>query len=201
MVTDPPYGVDYVGGAVNIKKRQPIPGDAAPVIFGPALKAAASIMPEGAWYIWHAGREARHVYEAVDAAGYDIRSLIIWNKLDAHYGAPAAHYCQKHEPCLYCVRGAAHWIGPSNEVTVWDIKQPSRNEYHPTEKPLECMARPIRNHEGDVYDPFLGSGTTMVAAEQLGRVCYAMEIEPKYVAVALERMSAMGLEPRRAPND
>jgi len=58
------------------------------------------------------------------------------------------------------------------------------------------MARPIRNHEGDVYDPFLGSGTTMVAAEQLGRICYAMEIEPKYVAVALERMSAMGLEPR-----
>jgi len=64
-----------------------------------------------------------------------------------------------------------------------------------TEKPIECMARPIRNHEGSVADPFLGSGTTVVAAEQEGRVCYGMEIEPKYVAVTLERMLSFGLNP------
>ncbi len=196
MVTDPPYGVAYEGGVVNEAKRERIAGDESAALYGPALRLAASAIPEGAWYVWHADREALGVYEAVGAAGYDIRALLIWNKIDAHYGAPSAHYCQKHEPCLYCVRGNAHWAGPSNEVTVWDIKQPSVNEWHPTQKPVECMARPIRNHEGDVYDPFLGSGTTMVAAEQLGRVCYGMEIDPAYVAVALERLAGMGLEPR-----
>jgi len=66
-----------------------------------------------------------------------------------------------------------------------------------TQKPVECMARAIRNHNfPEVYDPFLGSGTTMVAAEQLGRICYGMEIDPKYVAVTLERMAGMGLEPK-----
>lgn len=69
---------------------------------------------------------------------------------------------------------------------------------HPTQKPLECMLRSVSNHEGNVYDPFLGSGTTMVVAEQLGRVCYGMEIEPKYCAVALERMSGLGLQPKLA---
>lgn len=72
---------------------------------------------------------------------------------------------------------------------------------HPTQKPIECMARPIRNHgqEGDgVYEPFSGSGTTLVASEQLSRVCYAMEVFPGYVAVALQRLSDMGLEPKLA---
>lgn len=66
---------------------------------------------------------------------------------------------------------------------------------HSTQKPIECMARPMRNHEGDVADPFLGSGTTMVAAQQIGRRCYGMEISPEYCAVILERMAAMGLKP------
>ncbi len=200
MVTDPPYGVAYDGGVVNETKRDRIVGDESVALYAPALVIAASVMPEGAWYVWHAGREALGVYEAVGAAGYDIRALLIWNKIDAHYGAPSAHYCQKHEPCLYCVRGKAYWAGPSNEVTVWDIKQPSVNEWHPTQKPVECMARPIRNHEGDVYDPFLGSGTTMVAAENLGRRCFGIEISPAYCAVILQRFADAfpGQEIRRA---
>ena len=71
-----------------------------------------------------------------------------------------------------------------------------KKEAHPTQKPLECMARPIRNHSGNVYDPFLGSGTTMVAADQLDRICYGIEISPAYVAVTLERLSQMGLKPK-----
>lgn len=86
---------------------------------------------------------------------------------------------------------------PASCTTVWEIGGDKTVEGgHSTQKPLECMARPIRNHEGDVYDPFLGSGTTMIAAEQLGRLCYGMEIEPKYVAVSLQRVADMGLEPR-----
>jgi DNA modification methylase len=195
MVTDPPYGVAYSGGEVNASKRDSIAGDQDTAIFSAFASVAAKVMPSGAWYIWFADTKAEPVYEAIRLNGYSVRALIVWHKLKAHYGAPSAHYLQKHEPCLYSVRGSADFDGPSTEVTVWEYDQPSRNEYHPTQKPIECMKRPISNHKGDVYDPFLGSGTTMVAAEQLGRTCYGMEIEPKYCAVILERMTDMGLSP------
>jgi DNA modification methylase len=188
MVTDPPYGVAYEGGQVNTKKREKLQSDDMPDVFAPALACAKTIMPQGAWYIWHAGKYAEPVYAAIRQCGYETRSLIVWHKLKAHYGAPSAHYCQKHEPCLYAVNGSAGFIGPSNEVTVWEIEQPSRNEFHPTQKPIECMARAIRNHDATViYDPFLGSGTTLVAAEQLGRKCYGIEISPQYCDVIVKR--------------
>jgi DNA modification methylase len=188
MVTDPPYGVNYDGGAANYKKREMLIGDNNQDLFKASLLVAAKIMNDGAWYIWHSGRFAEPVYTAISQNGWDVRSLLIWNKINPHYGAPMAHYCQKHEPCLYAVKHNANFIGPSNECTVWDIEQPKINEYHPTQKPLECMARPIRNHSSDyVYEPFSGSGTTIIACENLGRKCRAIEIDPGYVAVALER--------------
>ncbi len=188
MVTDPPYGVEYDGGAANATKRQKIEGDDSADLFGPALMLAAKHMPIGAWYVWHAGRVAAPVYFAIAHAGFEVRSLLIWNKLKAHYGAPSAHYCQKHEPCLYAVRGSASFSGPSNECTVWDIDQHSRNEFHPTQKPVECMARAIRNHDApQVYDPFLGSGTTIIAAEMTGRACYGLELDPRYCDVIVKR--------------
>jgi DNA modification methylase len=192
MVTDPPYGVDYDGGQVNEKKRERLKGDDTTHVFDAALAIATSAVPKGAWYVWHAGKYAEPVYAAIRSCGYEVRALIIWNKLKAHYGAPSAHYCQKHEPCLYAVNGSASFIGPTNEVTVWDIDQPSRNEYHPTQKPMECMARAIRNHDAPlVYDPFLGSGTTLVASEQLGRTCYGMEISPAYCDVIVKRWETL----------
>jgi DNA modification methylase len=188
MVTDPPYGVDYDGGAANTKKREKLSGDNNTDLFDKATGIAASMMPSGAWYIWHAGRLAEPVYSAIKRCGWDVRALLIWNKLKPHYGAPMAHYCQKHEPCLYAVRGNADFDGPSNECTVWDIEQPRKNEHHPTQKPVECMARAIRNHKKTtVYDPFLGSGTTLIAAEQLGRKCYGLEISPAYCDVIVKR--------------
>jgi DNA modification methylase len=198
MVTDPPYGVEYDGGVANAKKREKLTGDADTALFGAALMAAASVMPGGAWYVWHADRLAEPVYTAIRVCGWDVRALLIWNKLKPHYGAPMAHYCQKHEPCLYAVKGNAAFCGPSNECTVWDIEQPHRNEHHPTQKPIECMARPIRNHDSEfVYEPFSGSGTTIIACEQLGRKCRAIEISPAYVAVALQRWAdATGKTPK-----
>jgi len=86
----------------------------------------------------------------------------------------------------------AKWIGDRKQSTVWEIDKNLKSETgHSTQKPIECMARPIRNHEGDVYDPFLGSGTTMVAAHQLGRKCYGMEIEPKYCQIVIDRMKKL----------
>jgi DNA modification methylase len=194
MVTDPPYGVEYEGGSGNSNKRSGLQGDSSAALYAEVqIPSCVNVI-----YEWHADLMAEEVYAALRSHGFKIRSQIIWNKINAHYGSFMAHYLQKHEPCVYAVRQRAGWIGPSNEKSVWEIEQPSRNEHHPTEKPLECMAIPIRNHSGDVYDPFMGSGTTMVAAEQLNRTCYGMEIEPKYVAVTLERMSKLGLEPKLA---
>jgi DNA modification methylase len=113
-------------------------------------------------------------------------------------GRGAYHW--QHEPCFYAVRegATAGWIGDRKQSTVWEVPNVHRTRGtsddmitdHGTQKPVEVMARPIRNHTGDVYEPFSGSGSTLIAAEQLGRRCYAMEIEPKYVQMAIERWQA-----------
>jgi len=196
MVTDPPYGVEYEGGASNTHKRQRIDGDDAGGTWGEAFRHAVGKVA----YVWHAGTRSDATYEALRSCGYEIRSLLIWVKENPHFAGAGAHYLQAHEPMLYAVRGSADWIGPSTERSVWMIPQPSRNELHPTQKPVECMAKPIRNHEGDVYDPFLGSGTTLIAAEQTGRTCYGMEIEPKYVDVIRQRYADFVDDPSLAPD-
>jgi DNA modification methylase len=136
---------------------------------------------------------------ALQKAGFEIRYQIMWRK--PHFPVSRGHYTYQHEPCWYGVRKGrqSHWIGDHNASTVWDITLDKNVAGgHSTQKPLECMARPLRNHEGDVYEPFAGSGTTIVAAEQLGRRCYALEIEPAYVAICLERLSKMGCECRQS---
>ena len=190
VFTDPPYGVDYEGGAGNEIKREKLQGDESGSLYSPSLKMYKEHCVSGApMYIWFGDRGGKPVYDAVAEIGYQVRAMIVWNKLDAHYGAFMAQYMQKHEPCLYIVNGNANWVGATNEITVWDIKQPSRNEYHPTEKPVELANRAIGNHKADVVaDYFCGSGTTMVACQNLNRKCRAIEISPNYCAVVLERM-------------
>lgn len=211
MVTDPPYGVEYdptwrdeCGGEF---------GDGKTVQRGIVANDdrsdwsdVFSSWPANVLYAWSPGGD--HIIatgQAVLAAGFEIRGQIIWRK--SHFVLSRGAYHWQHEPCWYAVRkGAkANWIGDRTQSTVWDIAgmNPAGGGHeektgHGTQKPLECMARPIHNHEGDVADPFLGSGTTVVASEQLGRICYGMEIEPKYVAVTLERCAGMGLEPKLA---
>jgi DNA modification methylase len=109
-------------------------------------------------------------------------------------------YNWQHEPCWYAVRSGtnAHWQGGAAQTTVWQLASPKMTHGgsdearfdHPTQKPVECMARPIRNHDGMAYDPFVGSGTTLIAAELLGRRCLALELEPRYVQVAIDRWQA-----------
>lgn len=193
VFTDPPYGVDYEGGRnpdSNVP-RQKLSGDKSGALYGACMKATIPFCENNAaWYLWFAGTVGKPVYDAVAAAGYSVRAMIVWNKIDAHYGNFMAQYMQKHEPCLYCVKGAPVWHGATNEVTVWDVKQPTRNEFHPTEKPVELAEKAIRNSSDAgaiVADWFLGSGTTIIACENLGRKCRAVEISPGYVGVALER--------------
>ena len=206
MVTDPPYGVDYEPGW-----RDGVVGE-----FGSAARQRSRVANDDtndwqkAWaqfpgavaYCWHASVHASSTQQALEAAGFEIRAHIVWVK--QHFAISRGHYHWKHESCWYAVRegSTAGWIGDRTQTTVWDIAslnpagRTEERESHGTQKPLEAMARPIQNHEGDVYDPFVGSGTTLVAAEQAGRRGYALDVDPKCVAVTLERLSKMGLEPR-----
>jgi DNA modification methylase len=206
MVTDPPYGVDYdpawrqesaeAGHLAYAARRigEVANDDRAD------WREAWRLFPGDVVYCWHAGKHASKVQASIEAAGFEIRSHLIWSK--PHFPISRGHYHWRHEPCWYAIRqgSQAFWCGGHEQTTVWEITL-DRNAVggHGTQKPVECMARPIRNHgrKGDiVYDPFLGSGTTLVAAEQEARIAYGCEIEPKYVAAALERLAGMGLEPR-----
>ena len=184
LVTDPPYGVEYnqewrssnrVGEVKN--------DDRADWSEDWALADAAEVI-----YCWHASRYASTVQDSLEAFGFDLRAQIIWAKPVLVFSQ--GHYHWQHEPCHYGVRkgATAQWVGDRKQTTLWAI-DPDADVAggHSTQKPLECMERPIRNHAGDVYDPFGGSGTTLVAAENQGRLCRMAEIHPGYVAIILER--------------
>ena len=119
------------------------------------------------------------------------RAQIIWSK--SNYPISRGHYHWRHEPCWYAVRKGktGNWHGDRKQTTVREINLDKNVEGgHSTQKPVECMRFPIQNNTGTgegIYDPFLGSGTTMIAAEQLGRKCYGMEISPAYCDVAVKR--------------
>lgn len=204
-VTDPPYGVNYDPGWRSEAADKGLLSYAARRI-GEVTNDDRSDWSE-AWkltpcdviYSWHPPGATSLVHaKALQDSGFDLRMQIIWAKSNFPIGRGDYHV--RHEPCWYAVRHGkpARRNDDRTQTTLWEINLDKNVEGgHSTQKPLECMARAIRNHEcEDVYDPFIGSGTTMVAAEQLKRVCYGMEIEPKYVAVTLERMSKMGLKPR-----
>jgi DNA modification methylase len=191
VVTDPPYGVDYQGGVFS--KRDKLAGDQTADLYGPILKLAYEFSDaKAAVYLWHSDGKAVDVFAALDSAKYIRRITIIWNKNIAQFGALSAQYKQKHEPCHYLFKKgeSPRWFGPTNETTVWDIDRNQTNEHHPTEKPIGIMARPIQNSSEPtdiILDFFLGSGTTLIAAEQLGRKCYGMEISPAYCDVIVKR--------------
>ena len=153
---------------------------------------AWALSPSVVSYVWHAGRHAKTVQESLEACDFIVRNQIIWVK--DRFALSRGNYHWQHEPCWYAVRknNKSRWIGDHSQTTSWQI--PSRDDSghgHGTQKPMECMARPIRNHEGDVYDPFLGSGTTLIACEQLGRICYGMEIDPVYCDVIVKRWETL----------
>jgi len=193
VFTDPPYGVDYDGGhAVKGVRREKLANDGTPDIYNDSLLMMYLYSKKDTpLYLWYSDSKSLAVLNAVLNAGYEIRTNIIWNKNVAQFGAIGAQYKTKHEPCLYCYKKGqkTNWIGANNEVSVWDIDRNSKNEHHPTQKPIALAERCIKNHKVDlVLDLFLGSGSTMVASHQLKRKCYGMELDPKYNEVIINRM-------------
>lgn len=197
MVTDPPYGVEYDADWRNRALRSdgtPSDGRAVGKVTNDNRAdwlEAWALFPGDVAYCWHADRHASSVQGSLEAAGFEIRCQIIWAKQQFAIGRGDYHW--KHEPCWYAVRKGkpGHWAGDRKQTTVWDIPKPQKSETgHSTQKPIECMRRPIENNSkpGDaVYEPFSGSGTTIIAAEMTGRRCLAIELSPAYVDVAVRR--------------
>jgi len=191
VVTDPPYGVNYQGGQ-NAKKREKLAGDEVD-IFGEAMPWIYTFSKaHSALYLWYASSKGHYAYDSVRSNGYEVRAQIVWHKLKAHYGAFMSQYMPKHEPCLYAFKSgeSAQWFGPTNEVTVWEYDQPHKNEFHPTEKPVQLFARAINNSSkvnDIVLDVFGGSGTLVIACEQLDRRARVIELDPKYCDVIVQR--------------
>jgi DNA modification methylase len=146
-------------------------------------------------YVWCATTGMIEVASGLERIGFELRQQIIWAKTQAAMSRSA--YNWQHEPCWYAVRKGktASWRGSHSDTTLWEMASPkmimggsTEQKYdHPTQKPVKAMSRAIGHHAGDVYEPFSGSGTTLIAAETLGRHCFAIEIDPKYVQVAIER--------------
>ena len=197
MVTDPPYGVEY-----DPQWRQDAAAAGHLACGASSLGKVTSddrvdwtesykLFPGSVCYAWHADRHAADLVVNLRDAGFECRSQIIWKK--PAFAISRGHYHWQHEPCWYSVRKGktSKWCGDRSQSTIWEISnRQSDHSNHGTQKPVECMARPIRNHGGkddDVYDPFLGSGTTIIAAEQLNRRCYGLEISPAYCDVIVER--------------
>jgi DNA modification methylase len=198
MVTDPPYGVSYdpewrKEAKPGRLRWQPRSLDYMAVANDDVVdwREAWQHFPGDVCYVWHAGIHTLQVAAGLEACAFEIRAQIIWVK--PVMVISRGHYSWRHEPCFYAVRSGAQaaWIGGPEENTVWEILRDKPGPgAHATQKPLEAMGHPIRNHEGDVYDPFVGSGTTLIAAERLGRTCWAMDIEPRWCSATIARWEA-----------
>jgi DNA modification methylase len=190
VFTDPPYGVDYDGGALS--KREKLRNDDSTDIYDGVLPVLYAFTGEKApFYIWHAAGYA-DMASKLGENNFKIRSQIIWNKNKAQFGALSAQYKQKHEPCFYCHKKNAspYWYGPTNEVTVWDIKRESKNEHHPTQKPIELVERALLNSSLEknlILDLFGGSGSTLLACQKTSRTNNSMELNEKYCDVIINR--------------
>ena len=201
MVTDPPYGVVYDASwrndAVQDGNGKGAPGGCAT---GKVLNddkadwtEAWELFPGDVAYVWHAAVHAAEVQASLESVGFDVRAQIVWAK--SHIAIGRGHYHWQHEPAWYVVRNRSgatgHWCGARDQSTLWKIDKPQKSETgHSTQKPVECMRRHIVNNSSPgqaVYEPFSGSGTTIIAGEMTGRHVYAIELNPAYVDVAVNR--------------
>ncbi len=197
MVTDPPYGVNYdptwrhAAKINNSARTGKVQNDGVA-----DWREAWRLFPGDVAYVWHAAINSRSVIESLIAAKFAMRAEIIWAKNRLVIGRGDYHW--QHEPCIYAVREGkrGHWAGDRSQTTLWAIPQRAKDgnedavQTHGTQKPVECMRRPMLNNSkrGDaVYEPFSGSGTSIIAAEATGRQCFAMELDPAYVDMAVLR--------------
>jgi DNA modification methylase len=209
MVTDPPYGVDYDPAWRNRADRANGKAYGARAV-GQVLnddradwREAWVLFPGDVAYVWHAGVHSPTVAESLAVCEFDLRALIVWAKTRLVIGR--GHYHHMHEPCWYAVRqgGNGHWSGDRKQTTLWQIQHVKSDTGHGTQKPVECMRRPILNNSGRgdlVYEPFAGSGTTIIAAESVGRRCLALELNPAYCDIIVRRWQTFARAEAQLPD-
>lgn len=204
MVTDPPYGVEYdPAWRKDIKEKKGKGARALGKVQNDDRvnwSLAWSLFPGSVAYIWHASKFCSEVQLSLEQAEFEVINQIIWKK--QHFALSRGDYHWQHEPCWYAVRkGHQHnWQGARDQATVWEIanlnafggkeKEGDERTVHSTQKPLECMERPIQNNTekyDHVYDPFLGSGTTLIACEKNDRICLGIELSPAYCDIIVKR--------------
>jgi site-specific DNA-methyltransferase (adenine-specific) len=193
MMTDPPYNVDYTGGtkdSLKVVNDNMHDADFREFLVSCFTAAFGAMKPGASFYIFHADSEGYNFRGAVRDCGEKVRQCLIWEKNALVMGRQ--DYQWQHEPCLYGWKeGSAHgWYSDRKQTTLLKFDRPHRSQEHPTMKPVGMFAYLIGNStapQGLAYDPFLGSGTTLIAAEQLGRKCYGMEISPAYCDVIVKR--------------
>ncbi len=197
VFTDPPYGVSY-GGGHNQKKRKGIEGDTLAGedltdLFQSSL-ANAEMVTHGhaAFYIWYANGKAVETFSSFSRLSLEVRAVLCWYKVKSGLGAFMSQYIPNYEPCIYAFKEGCSpkWYGPTDEKTVWELKKESKNEFHPTQKPIELPERAINNSSkvgNSVLDLFGGSGSTLIACEKTNRKCFMMELDPHYVDVIIAR--------------
>ena len=205
MVTDPPYGVEYDpewrhrrGVNTSARKGKILNDEIAD------WTPTWDLFPGEIAYVWHGALRATIVAESLAKSGFTIRAQIVWAKERLVMSQGDYHW--QHEPCWYAVRKKGHWTGDRKQTTLWTIgsgRQDAETR-HATQKPVECMRRPMLNNSSPgqaIYEPFLGSGTTLIAAQSCGRVCLGIEIDPLFVDVAIRRWQAFTGEGAKRASD
>lgn len=205
MVTDPPYGVEYDPewrhrrGVNNSARRGKIKNDEI-ADWTPTW----DLFPGEIAYVWHGALRSTVVAESLAKSHFTIRAQIIWAKERLVMSQGDYHW--QHEPCWYAVRKKGNWTGDRKQTTLWTIGSGGQDAEtkHATQKPVECMRRPMLNNSSPgqaIYEPFLGSGTTLIAAQSCGRVCFGVEIDPHFVDVAIRRWQAFTGEKAKRASD
>lgn len=197
VFTDPPYGVSYTGGVIHgntinkSHKRKMLKNDEID-IYCKFIPVLCNVIDDGAIYIFYATRNTLELFLPLKENAIEVNSIIVWNKINTGYADMNSNYKNKYEPCVYAHKKGhkLNFVGATNECTVWDIEKDRVNNLHPTQKPIALPARAIKNSsikDNIVLDLFGGSGSTLIACEQLNRVCYMAELDPKYCDVIIKR--------------
>lgn len=191
IVTDPPYGVSFKSSSGLTIQNDSMKNEEFYEFLLSAFRAMAAVLEKGgAAYVFHADTEGLNFRRAFIDAGFHLAGCCIWVKDSLVLGR--SDYQWQHEPILYgfLQNGKHPWYSDRKQTTIWNYAKPKRNENHPTSKPLDLLGYPITNssqENGIVIDTFGGSGSTMMACEQTGRICRMLELDPKYASVILRR--------------
>ncbi|PKY96544.1 site-specific DNA-methyltransferase [Gardnerella vaginalis] len=190
VVTDPPYNVNYEGAAGKIKNDNMENDKFYQFLFNSFVNMEQAMADDASIYVFHADTEGLNFRKAFQDARFYLSGCCIWKKPSLVLGR--SPYQWQHEPCLYGwkKKGKHKWYAGRKETSVWEFEKPKKNADHPTMKPIALLAYPIKNSSMTnslVLDPFAGSGSTLIACEQTGRICYAIELDEKYCDVIVKR--------------